>query len=410
MARIRTIKPEFWEDEVVGLLSREARLLFIATFNLADDEGLLRWTAPYIKASAFMYDDDLSIVDITKCMHELSDAGLLFPYIGGVARQQMAMVVNFRRHQKINRPQPGKLPPPSLQNGEVRRMYARRDNWICGLCQNRIPERPVANDSFNLSIDHIVPQARGGSDYPTNLRATHQGCNKGRRDGLDEEFTVPLSMHGLQDALNDSVNDSVNESAVDSFTASHRDSPAEPTRCTERDIPSVNDAVNDSMTRSLPEGNREGNREQGTGNNTFGEPERESQAALVLYDPAATSSRDVEKPPRLDVEKACTLLADLIEANGSKRPTITQHWRDSARRMIDLDGVALEDVLGAIRWSQNNEFWRANILSMPKLRQKYDQLRLQANRGQLAPTGTSGATSHNAGVLQRRRARREGQQ
>jgi hypothetical protein len=54
MARIRTIKPEFWEDDVIGSLSRDARLLFIATLNLADDEGLLRWSAAYLKASAFM--------------------------------------------------------------------------------------------------------------------------------------------------------------------------------------------------------------------------------------------------------------------------------------------------------------------------------------------------------------------
>jgi hypothetical protein len=42
MSRIRTIKPEFWEDEGNGRLSALARLLFIATFNMADDEGRLR--------------------------------------------------------------------------------------------------------------------------------------------------------------------------------------------------------------------------------------------------------------------------------------------------------------------------------------------------------------------------------
>jgi hypothetical protein len=31
-----------------------------------------------------------------------------------------------------------------------------------------------------------------------------------------------------------------------------------------------------------------------------------------------------------------------------------------------------------IRWCQADEFWRGNILSMPKLREKYDQLRLKA--------------------------------
>ncbi len=35
MPRIRTVKPEFWEDELLGVMPRDARLLFIATFNMA---------------------------------------------------------------------------------------------------------------------------------------------------------------------------------------------------------------------------------------------------------------------------------------------------------------------------------------------------------------------------------------
>lgn len=87
------------------------------------------------------------------------------------------------------------------------------------------------------------------------------------------------------------------------------------------------------------------------------------------------------EPPRIDVEQACTLLADLIEKNGSTRPTITKGWRDAARLMLDKDHIALADVLGAIRWCQQDEFWRSNILSMPKLREKYQQLRLRAQTG-----------------------------
>ncbi|MGW2594821.1 hypothetical protein ACWCXC_31775 [Streptomyces sp. NPDC001515] len=88
---------------------------------------------------------------------------------------------------------------------------------------------------------------------------------------------------------------------------------------------------------------------------------------------------------RPDVEQACTLLADLMEANGCRRPTINKEWRDAARLLIDKDGVALEDVLGAIRWSQANDFWKSNIHSMPKLRKQYDTLRLQAQRGRVQP-------------------------
>ncbi|GAB2696799.1 hypothetical protein [Kitasatospora kifunensis] len=119
-------------------------------------------------------------------------------------------------------------------------------------------------------------------------------------------------------------------------------------------------------------------------------PIQDVVATVVDIRPA--DARPAE-PRRLDVEQACTLLADLIEANGSRRPAITQQWRDEARRMIDRDSIPLEDVLAAIRWSQADPFWRANILSMPKLRKQYDTLRLQAQRkgnpsSGLAATGT----------------------
>lgn len=81
---------------------------------------------------------------------------------------------------------------------------------------------------------------------------------------------------------------------------------------------------------------------------------------------------------RDDVNRLCVLLADLIEQNGSRRPTITKGWRDSARLMLDRDARTEDEVRGAIIWSQNHEFWRGNVLSMGKLREKYDQMRLQA--------------------------------
>ncbi|MGW6225231.1 hypothetical protein ACWF8U_35825 [Streptomyces olivaceus] len=146
MPRIRTVKPEFWEDELLGVVSRDARLLFIATFNMADDEGILRWTPAYIKAQAFMYDDDLTLKDVDQLMRCLTDTGLVFPYVGGVAKQQMAVVVNFRKHQRINRPQKSKLPPPSTGAWQVREMYARRDGWTCQLCGGEIPRRLVVNE------------------------------------------------------------------------------------------------------------------------------------------------------------------------------------------------------------------------------------------------------------------------
>lgn len=95
-----------------------------------------------------------------------------------------------------------------------------------------------------------------------------------------------------------------------------------------------------------------------------------------------TSSSSENPAPREDVERVCRHLADRIVANGSKKPTITKRWRDAARLLMDKDGRTEEQVHAAIDWSQNNTFWVSNIQSMPTLREKYDTLRLQAQREQ----------------------------
>jgi len=226
MARIRSIKPEFWSDDVVGTLTRDARLMFIASWNFADDEGLLRWTPAFLKASAFMYDGDVKVAKVQGLMAEAVEAGLVFPYVSGRAAGTLACIVNFRKHQKVNRPQPGKLPPPSIQSRDVIEMYARRDGWICHLCKGPVdhewhgaPIDPYALDaqdkrSISASPDHIIPRSRGGSDYPSNIATSHLGCNQGRADRAIEGFQMPMSVRRLlmPDSVNQSVNGSVNES------------------------------------------------------------------------------------------------------------------------------------------------------------------------------------------------------
>lgn len=85
-----------------------------------------------------------------------------------------------------------------------------------------------------------------------------------------------------------------------------------------------------------------------------------------------------ELPPRPDVDALCQRLAELMIANECKPPTITQHWRDEARRLLDLDGRDFDKAMHLLDWTQQHKFWRKNILSMPKFREKYDQLRLDA--------------------------------
>lgn len=53
-------------------------------------------------------------------------------------------------------------------------------------------------------------------------------------------------------------------------------------------------------------------------------------------------------------------------------------WLDAARLLIDTDGREPREVVKVLRWCQQDEFWKTNILSWPKFREKYPQLRGRA--------------------------------
>lgn len=102
-----------------------------------------------------------------------------------------------------------------------------------------------------------------------------------------------------------------------------------------------------------------------------------------------------------DVERLCILLADLVQANGSRRPTVTVRWRQECDRLMRIDGRSARQVENAIRWSQADPFWCTNVLSMPTLRKQYDRLRLAAKRERSA--GPTGPVDAAAAYLERRR-------
>lgn len=261
--RIRTIKPEFWDDDTLGAIPRDARLLFIATWNLADDEGILRWTPAFLKAGAFMYDDDITEPVVSTLMTGLVRAEMMFPYSSGRARQRLCLIVNFRKHQKINRPQPGKFPPPLVGEPAVIGMYARRDEYTCHLCGGAVNKEPasVPLDPYSLtcpddltplnaSPDHLVPRSKGGSDYPSNIRTAHLGCNKSRRDRPIEAFTVPDSVSSLSRSLNESVSESLSRSLPEGKGREGKKDPS-PTDSAGGVRASVNRSVNKSVSRSV---------------------------------------------------------------------------------------------------------------------------------------------------------------
>jgi hypothetical protein len=141
-------------------------------------------------------------------------------------------------------------------------------------------------------------------------------------------------------------------------------------------------------------GKRTGNK---TGTDTgFQHPDTdtETETETDTYKSEAAEATP-DEANRQAVERLCTRLADHIETNTGKRPTITKTWRDSTRLMLGKDKRTEYQIGWIIDWCQADEFWRSNILSMPKLRDKFDQLVLKSDARarshlRVAPNGANG--------------------
>lgn len=101
MARIRTIKPEFWEDEKIGKLPIPCRLFFIGCWNFADDFGVIKGNAALLKSQIFPYDENLRVSEIKKWIDSLVDARMLVPIIH--AEESYYFIRTFRSHQILDK-------------------------------------------------------------------------------------------------------------------------------------------------------------------------------------------------------------------------------------------------------------------------------------------------------------------
>lgn len=116
MARIRTIKPEFWTSEQILDLSLPARLLFIGLWNFCDDNGVHPASARVLKARV-LPADDITVAQVDGLIRELLTQGLIREYQAQDA--SWWHVTGWSRHQVINRPSASKYPkPPPSPLGE----------------------------------------------------------------------------------------------------------------------------------------------------------------------------------------------------------------------------------------------------------------------------------------------------
>lgn len=121
MARIRTIKPKFFDDVKVGRISRDARLLYIGLWVFSDDIGVVVGDTVWLKSKIFPYDQ-IQVQQFEKWMNELVINGFicLLSYNG----ERFIYLPNFTRHQVINKPNTNDLNiPKDLIDSEQERIH-----------------------------------------------------------------------------------------------------------------------------------------------------------------------------------------------------------------------------------------------------------------------------------------------
>jgi len=178
MARIRTIKPEFWTDEKLSHVSRDARLLFIGLLTYADDMGRLHYSPVRLKNQIFPADN-ITDEAIDRWTEELAETELIRLYKAGSHSQRYLWIPGFLRHQKIDRPGHSDLPAHPKDY---------RPDCRCGLCKaHRLGEHsgnvPAGTqrigDSSNrgISESQIQPPEVGSRSknllYPESSKDSH---------------------------------------------------------------------------------------------------------------------------------------------------------------------------------------------------------------------------------------------
>jgi len=161
--RIRTIKPEWLEDERVCLLSAEARVMSVALILMADDHGNGR-AHPRLLAGRAFPGLDASIAE--SAMTELEASGYARRYT--VDDQVYFAIRNWSKHQRIDNAGAPRVPPPpelvAESRGEPRR--TSEDSGGTRLEHRNIGARNIGPGPRTRPIARVGAGAHVANDAP----------------------------------------------------------------------------------------------------------------------------------------------------------------------------------------------------------------------------------------------------
>lgn len=196
MARIRSIKPEFFTSGQLVECSTNARLLFVGTWVFCDDKGRHPLSFKRLKMEVYP-GDNFANEEIEAMFNELWKVGLVTVYQVGIDR---FFCVNGWGHQKIDRPQPPKYPAPS--DGSVIPFVGVSDIPFDERSTNA--RRTLATDGRGYEgiggdgMGSHTPTPTREADEPQTLRTwqTPPGCSPELAAAIDRWQAWRLSVDG----------------------------------------------------------------------------------------------------------------------------------------------------------------------------------------------------------------------
>jgi hypothetical protein len=117
VARIRTIKPDFFTSLTISELTLPARLTFIGLWTHADDAGRCVDDVRLIRAALWALDDR-TFGEVEKDLEELSGASLIRRYM--ISGKRYLEITGWSEHQKISHPSKSRLPGPNTLTDQAR--------------------------------------------------------------------------------------------------------------------------------------------------------------------------------------------------------------------------------------------------------------------------------------------------
>ena len=192
LMRARTLKPGFFNNEVLCSLPPLARILFEGLWCIADKNGRLEDRPKRIRAEVFPYEDfqalpkcsDSSFFTFDELLDMLEQAGFVQRYITD-AGQRLIQIPRFRDHQKPYKDEPDRYPAmvyvaPPKDSPSTTQVLSKDSQSTSPLSCSLIP----------CSLDPVSPQKVNGHDFEVSGPGLAQSwcfATKNRFNGKPKE-------------------------------------------------------------------------------------------------------------------------------------------------------------------------------------------------------------------------------